>query len=405
MSNKNSKSSGGNKRVKHKLQAMDIVTMIFTAVIVGIMIFVVYDQFAGRSGNGNNSNSTANPTNASSPTSTPTLSDIGNIYGNITNDASVVVIDKREYFISSDDNKDKHIWVKVGDTTKDLIKTNASSLNVVTDYLTYADQKDVTAYYVFYINGDGKICYVSDGPVGTNLEEKSNLEEKVFLDGKFMSINVSGQYVYYLNEEGQVGRASILTKKTDILSSEHKYKSFVLYYGTIYGLSSDDSKIYAFSSVPSTNSPTATPAATPTASTTVDPSASPEAPKPKETLMVSKQCNGFVVDNYWIYVMTDDGIIRYISDQTDKADTISSEKTDALNVYKGAIFYIKDGDLYSGSAESIITGTVDKIGTVAGAKSINISADSVYIVNESGKLMKSTYDKDSGKYSDFKAMN
>ena len=397
------KNDSQKKKTKYKLKVMDIITIVFTAVILGIMIFVLYDQFAGdESNNGANNNNTAvatgTTTSTPSPTSEPTLSDIGNIYGNITNDADVAVIDEREYFISTDENGDKHIWASIGDTTKDIIKTEASSLNVVTDYISYADQTDVTAYYVFYINGDGKICYVYDGPLGSNLEEKENLEEQLFLNGSFKSIDVSGEYVYYLTTDGQIGRVNILTKETAQLSQEHKYDSFVLYYGAIYGLCSEDGKIYAMSSTPASTEETATASPTPTDSEDTE-------EDPNEILVISEASKNFVLDDYWIYVITDNGIARYICDQTDKKDTLINVNVDALNVYQGAMFYIADGDLYTASAEILLTGAADKIGSAIGADSINIFEDSIYLTDKSGKLMKSTYDSESDSYSEFIAMN
>lgn len=393
------------KKKKYRLQAMDIVTIIFTAIIVGVMAYVLYNQFSGgKDDGGNPSGTTATNSVTASPTATakPALSDIGNLYGNITNDAEVVVIDKREYFISADENGEKHIFVTVGETTKDIVKTEASSLNVVTDYITYADQKDVAAYYVFYINGSGKICYVYDGPVGGDgMEEKTNLEEHVLLDGNYRSIDVSGEFVYYLEENGQIGKINIASKETTRLTSERSYESFVLYYGVIYAIGQADGFIYSIPSNPSSDSGST---ASPTAAVTPAPTSGTEENADSEKVLIREACRNFVIDNDWIYVLNDGGIVRYLADGSGK-DTLSPIRAEAINVYKGAIFYIYNGDLYTASAETLLLNTPVKISTAYAGSRINISASAVYLKNESGKLMKSVYDATSKAYGDFTAMN
>ena len=160
------------------------------------MGFVIYDHFADDTVNPIVPNQSQSPSSAS-PTKEPTLSDIGNIYGNITNDANVVLIDNREYFISADNNGDKHIYVTENNVTKDLIKTDASCLNVVTDYVTYAGKTSILPYYVFYINGDGKICYYYDYTGSDGVVDEKLFSENVFLDG------VDHNFILQMRQRGE----------------------------------------------------------------------------------------------------------------------------------------------------------------------------------------------------------
>lgn len=388
------------KKKKYKLQPMDIVTIVFTVVIVGIMAYVLYTQFAG---NGKNTGDPSTITGSSSPgtavtpapTAKPVLSDIGSIYGNTTNDSRVVVVDGREYFISADDAGDKHIFVTVGEQTTALYKANASSLNVITDYITYADQSDVKAYYVFYINGDGKICYLYDGPVKKD-KEPAALEEKVFLDGKYQSISVSGEFVYYLEENGHIGKAEIASGNTTELGKERAYRNMTLYYGVVYAIGKEDNLIY---SMPSNPSKDADATAAPTAAAT----GTAEAEKAGEKLLINQVCKNLVIDDDWIYVISDTGITRYMIGGNGK-DTLSSVKADTINVYKGKIFYSVGTDLYTASsAEALLLGDAVKTGTIHGG--CNVSASAVYGTDEQGRLLKATPDKESGTYGAFTKMN
>ena len=388
--NKVSQNAQNTAHKKFKLQPMDIVTIIFTAVIIGLMIFVVYNQFAESSDSGDNksaSSATSNPestetTSTATPTATPEpkLSDIGNIYGNITNDASVSVIDEREYFISKDKEGNTHIYANVNNSTKDLVQTDASSLNVVTDYLSYTDQKDVSSYYVFYINGDGNICYVKDEPVGNGLTEITNAKEQVFLEGNYTSIEVSGEFVYHLDAAGNIGRTSIVKKETTSLSSKNTYSDFTLYFGVIYAKGLEDNLIYTISLNDS---------------------------KKTETCHISTACDKFVLDDNWIYVTNDEGISRYsLSGPDYKESILIKSKIDAINVYSDAIFYIRKNKLYTCSAESIIIKGEDPVEICeTKSNSINVSKDSIYLIEEDNKLYKTSYDKENKKYNEPILMN
>ena len=388
-----SKEESKSKKKKYKLQVMDVITISFTAIIVGIMGFVVYNHFSEKANNP--PTATQAPVTAA-PTKEPTLSDIGNIYGNITNDANVVVIDDREYFISADDNGDKNIYVTANNVTTSLIKAEASSLNVVTDYISFAGQLNTKGYYVFYINENGNICYVVDGPVGKDHEQKSALTEVVFLSGSYSSINVSGEFLYHLNSEGVIGKTSIIKKTTQDLTSERAYKNFVLHFGQIYAQGKDDGFIY---SIPSVLQEKATTSATATATATG------EQEESNEKLIVSDSIEAYALDDNWIYTVGKNGIVRYLSDGLNKKDTLSKEKANKINVYNNAIFYIIGNHLYTSSFESLLLDSVIDIGEVSSLAGINLSKSAVYLVNENGKLCKSTYNSEMKTYNEFKTMN
>lgn len=406
--NSNAASKKG-KKGKHKLQLMDIITIIFTAIILGVMGYVLYDQFSGSGGGSNNpvnntptssvSTSSSGASSTPAPTAPPVLSDIGNNYGNISNGALEAIIDGREYFISADAEGDTHIYMTDGENTRDLIKTDASSLNVVTDYITYADQDGTKAYYVFYIDGDGKICYVSDGPLTKDAEAAVPLKANVFLDGKYSVINVSGEYLYYLNGEGQIGKISILDKTDTVLGTDRAYSNFCLYYGVIYAVGADDGYIYQMPSNPQTS----------TSDKDSDDDASAES---NEKLLVGESCTAFAIDNDWIYTVSDRGIVRYLVDSGAK-DTISSEiKADAINVRNSVIYYTSGGTLYMASytEELLKNGAGTVIASVGGengeyGRGIYAQENTVYVTDENGVLMKSVYDKESKAYGELTAMN
>ena len=395
------------KKKKYKLQVMDVITIVFTAAILGIMGYVLYDHIAENSSDPGNSSKATVSNSTPAPTKEPTLTDVGNIYGNITNDANVVINDGREYFISVDDNGDKHIYVTVDNVTTDLIKTEASCLNVITDYVTHADVATTEPYFVFYINGDGKICYFYDYPGSDGAVSESLRTENIFLDGSYKVIDVSGEYVYHLNSDGVVAKTSIISKTTETLSSERKYKSFVLYFGTIYA-EAEDGNIYRMNSViesadaSSTASAVPTATATATATTTATATASPA---PKEILTVSGPFDSYALDEDWIYVINGESILRYSAESTDAKDTLCNIKAESINAYSNAVFYYADGHLYTATAEGLLMGEFTDLGEISSTKSINVSSNAVYVVNEKGKLCKSTYDKDAKAYSAFKEMN
>ena len=86
-------------------------------------------------------------------------------------------------------------------------------------------------------------------------------------------------------------------------------------------------------------------------------------------------------------------------------DTLSELRADAINVYEGAIFYLYEGNLYTASSEKLLLNEPTQIGEAYGSSTINLSESSVYLKNESGKLLKSSYDSENSEYEEFTAMS
>ena len=86
-------------------------------------------------------------------------------------------------------------------------------------------------------------------------------------------------------------------------------------------------------------------------------------------------------------------------------DTLSGLHADAINVYEGAIFYLSERSLYTASAEKLLLNEPTQISEAYGSSTINLSESSVYLKNESGKLLKSSYDSENSKYEEFTAMS
>ena len=124
----------------------------------------------------------------------------------------------------------------------------------------------------------------------------------------------------------------------------------------------------------------------------------------RETLLIDEACRSFVIDSDWIYVLNDSGIVRYLMDGSGK-DTLSGLHADAINVYEGAIFYLSERSLYTASAEKLLLNEPTQISEAYGSSTINLSESSVYLKNESGKLLKSSYDSENSKYEEFTAMS
>ena len=64
-----------------------------------------------------------------------------------------------------------------------------------------------------------------------------------------------------------------------------------------------------------------------------------------------------------------------------------------------------DNHLYTSSFESLLLDSVIDIGEVSSLAGINLSKSAVYLVNENGKLCKSTYNSETKTYNEFKTMN
>ena len=127
--------------------------------------------------------------------------------------------------------------------------------------------------------------------------------------------------------------------------------------------------------------------------------------KSKEKLIISDSVEAYALDNEWIYTAGENGIVRYLPDGLNQKDTLSREKANKINVYSNAIFYMVGNHLYTSSFESLLLDSVIDIGEVSSLSGINLSSSAVYLVNEDGKLCKSTYNSETKTYNEFKTMN
>lgn len=392
----NERMSGNKKKKKtSKLQVMDIVTIAFSVIIVGIMIYVVCTQFDfGKDDSSNPSYPTTAPSASPGATTNTTMTDLGTWYGNILNGSNISKQDDRLYYISKDDNSNTGIFVKYGDVVKQLVKDEASNLNVVHDKKTYADKKGVSAYYVFYTDENGKICYVYDGPIGDGQTGTQVLQTPVVLiEGSHSNLMVSGQYLYYLNEDSVICRYDFLGK-TEKTLSKYTYSDFVVYFGAIYGIRKADNYIYKVStSGRSDASASATPSATPTETYEGDDDA-------YEYRLIKEECSGFAIEDNWIYSLIGDKLVRFDADNGEK-DTLGTIKADMINVYGENIIYSSEGKLYYATAEELIIGKTNEICSINITAINMLDTTTIYVVKaDDGKLYSSTYTTQSG-YSEF----
>ncbi|MBE7066081.1 MAG: hypothetical protein E7385_00845 [Ruminococcaceae bacterium] len=395
----NERMSGQKKKKKlPKLQVMDIVTIIFTAAIICIMIYVVCTQF-GSDDNDNNQGNPTNPSSTSAPTASPSTSDtamtdLGTWYGNILNGSAVAEHNDRLYYISKDSEGNTGIFVKYGDVVKQLVKDNATDLNVVHDKKTYAGQTGVSAYYVFYVNEAGNICYVYDGPLGEGQTGTQTMQTPVVLiEGAHSNLMVSGQYLYYLNEDAVICRYDFLNKAEKILS-KYTYSEFVVYFGAIYGIRKADNYIYQVSTsgrseTSASASPSATPSATPSQTYEGDDDA-------YEFRLIKEVCHTFAIEDNWIHAITDNDIVRFDADTGDK-DTLCNVKPDMINVYGENIVYLLNNKLYAGSPEDLLLDRATELCEMNIASINLLDKETIYVVSaDDGKLYCSTYSSESG---------
>lgn len=393
------------KKVKIKrfqLTAMDYITIAFTAVIVVIMVIILLQRI--RPDWFTSDNTSAAPTQAAqaTPTSTPTLSDMGNTYGNLSNNPYMCSLDDRLYFISAGADSVPYIYVTVNGETKALLPTNATCLNVITDPFTYQNDKAASAYTVFFLDADGNICYFTDGPV---YEEQpfvgGTVTKVVCKEGNYRTIAVRGEYLFFIDGEGHVGKMSLVEESYAVLSKE-KYTALTVYGTSIYALH-EDGTLYLIASSgrpAATETPTADPSATATATPT--PTATSTAtPVPGvdeyEMMILAEKVNHFCIDGSWIYTVSDAGLIRRTGDGSQK-DTLSSRKADFVNVLDDKIYVLSKGTLYVGTAKQYMLEQEVAIGSVATNFGINLAEDAVYIY--AGGLKVSTYDSETDTYSE-----
>lgn len=388
---------------KYKLTVMDYITIGFTVVIVLIMVFILlrtirpdWFQFSKQ----NDAQPSTSESATEAPSSTPTLSDIGNTYGNFSNSPCIAQIDDRLYFVSAGEDAVPYLYVKVGDETRKLIQDNVFCLNAISDPFTYADDAKAYAYTVFYLDADGNICYVADGPVYSDTPFTETLpEKKVYKEGAYKSIAVRGEYLFFIDGEGHVGKMSLIEDAYTVLSQE-SYIALSVYGSSIFA-QHEDGSIYLLSTVArpvSTAAPTedasATPSATPTPTATATPVPGVDE---YEMQILTEKVTHFCVDGAYLYTVSDSGIVRRSGDGSMK-DTLSKRKAEYINVLDGQIFVVSQGTLYVGTAAQYVSGTEVAIGSVESSIGISLAEDAVYVY--AGGLKVATYDSETEKYSE-----
>lgn len=382
---------------KYKLTVMDYITISFTVVIVLIMAFILLRTIKPEwftSTNGGTGSPTLSQSATPTPESTPTLSDIGNTYGNLSNNPYVCEIDDRLYFISAGQDGIPYIYVQAGEETKALLQDNASCLNVITDPYTYQDDAKADAYTIFYLDADGNICCITDGPIYDEQPfMQATVAKRVYKEGAYRSIAVRGEYLFFIDGEGRIGKMSLIEESYTVLSQE-SYTTLSVYGNNIYARSEKDGSLYLLSTV-ARPAATVAPSETPSASSTV-----PATPVPGvdeyEMQILTEKVNHFCIDGMWIYTVSDNGLVRRTGDASQK-DTLSKRKADFVNVMDDQIFVLSEGTLYVGTATQYMLGTEVAIGSVGTKLGITLTENAVYVY--AGGLKVSQYDSETDTYS------
>lgn len=418
----NSKKKTGKK--KYKFTVMDYVTIGFTAVVVIIMIVFLIKtvkpewfskkgnddttsyatQYPSQSTPGATAGPTAEPT-AAPPTQSPVYSGIGNTYGNMSNNALAAEIDGRLYYVVGNSDGTYDLIVRSGGTDRVIITGEAaiSSVNAIKDPFTYGYIADSVAYKIMYVDGDGRIVSVTDGPYPygdgslVKAEDAKITEKAEVAEGTFRSFVSVGEYLYCIDSEGLVIKSSLATKEKTALSSE-KYSSLCVYYGMIYALGEDGS-IYVLGT---------SPAADVSSGATETPedgsSGATEAPEggSGDEGSATKLGGGFsaiAVFDDWIYAVGESGAVRYDADTYGRDSLGSSVKPAAINVNRSGIYLLvrETGDdgqdnivLYSTSAMNLLSGKLSKMASFpAGGEecscTVTLASDRV-LVSVGGKI-------------------
>lgn len=387
---------------KFKLTAMDYITIGFTAVIVIIMAVILLQRIRPDWFTSSKKENAAPTVSAqATPQSTPTLSDMGNTYGNLSNNPFVCEIDDRLYFISAGKDDLPYIYATFGEETKALLQTNATCLNVITDPFTYADDTSSSAYTVFFLDADGNICYFTDGPIYDEQPfTESAVAKKIFKEGAYRAIAIRGEYLFFIDGDGHVGKMSLVEESYAVLSKE-KYTTLTVYGTSIYALNEQGS-LYLISSSgrpAATATPTADPSATAAETSTPTPTstATPVPGIDEYEMMISEEkVSHFCIDGSYIYTISDAGVVCRTGDGTQKY-TLSTRKGDLINVLDDKIYILSEGTLYAGTAKDYLLGKEVPIGSVATKTGINLTENAVYVY--AGGLKVSTYDSETDAYS------
>ncbi len=411
---KSSEKSGSQKR---KIQPMDIVTLVFTAIIVGIMIYVICIRFIGDDSSGGTKATNAPGTSASPAPATPSMTETGITNGNSANHGLAAEIDGRVYYSNTVDGVTS-LWVYADGVHKKLIDDHCMDINVITDPATYADLQDATGYTVFYLDGDQNICAIADGPIykdgatpAPTATEKSDyvyppeeesIEKITVAEGSYSNLIVDKEWIYYLDDStGQIGRRSML--KDSVQEIGHgTYTGFTLYKDTIYAIGKSDSYVYALPDEPHTH---ATPTPLPTASA-ANGTHAPEATEIQQTagstgaqteegdqeevcdqevVLISSVVKIVTADSNWIYTVTSEGLYRYPLDGVGK-EVLMKGNIQTVNVSGGMVYYVLDGKLYRASPEDFLMNTPRLIGDIS-CSAVNVTSEGVYCLNDEDHLL------------------
>ena len=370
--------TGKKKKEKYKFTVMDYITIGFTAAVVLLMIFFLVRSLKpewftkkNKSGGSTNTVVTAAPTDNSgsvTPTEAPEYSGIGNGYGNMANGAVAAEIDSLTYFVRDDGQL--AVKSESGGEARALTagESGLTSVNVIKDPFAYTDIADSVAYLVTYINADGRICGITDGPYpdpNSDAEldsEPRAAEARTLAEGNYVSFTSVGQYFYAIDSDGLIWRIAIATGEKAALSSG-RYSALCVYYGELFALG--EGGVYRMALTPAAQSETDE--GTDTAS--------------ENEPIIAGQFTCFTVFDDWIYVGGESGLVRYDVDTLGKDSLSSTVRPVAVNVDKRGIFYAAGGELKLATAKELLTGSGRTLGTWdnAGTPRITLTSDNALV--------------------------
>ncbi|MBO7406145.1 MAG: DUF5050 domain-containing protein, partial [Clostridia bacterium] len=282
---------------------------------------------------------------------------------NMANGAVAAEIDGHTYFVRE---TDKQLCVRGGSEERALTsgESAVTSVNVIKDPFSYGDIAGSVAYLITYIDGEGSIRAITDGPYPAEDSvldsEPRATEPRTLAEGKYTVFTSVGQYLYAIDRDGLIWKITIATGDRTALA-KGKYTALCVYYGELFALGQDGG-IYRLA---------LTPAADTAAETTDD----------SDKLIIAGPVNCFAIYDDWIYTGGDNGFVRYDIDTLGKDTLSTSVKPDAINVDKRGIFFAVDGELKLANARELLSGSGRTLGTWdnAAAPGITLTADNALV--------------------------
>ncbi len=385
------------KKKKYKFTVMDYVTIGFTAVIVIVMVVFLIktlkpELFERKNNNNtpavtqqNEVPATGAPT-AEQPTEAPYYSGIGNVYGNMSNDAAAAEADGRTYFVDSEESGSKALKVSNGESERVLVsgEKRISSVCAIKDPFTYADVAGSKAYLVTFIDGEGRICAVTDGPLpsgddsSVSEDDATVTAKKVIAEGTYRSALSVGGQLYCIDGDGYIVKISLEDAAKTVLS-KGRYSALCVYFGSIYAVS-QSGDLYLLST-------TARPADE--ADGTDNGSDNSDADGDKyEQLIAHGRYTCIAVFDDWVYAGGPDGFDRYDADKYGRDSLTAAFAPVAVNVDRRGIFFlIAEGtgngggtelSLYKATAKNLLSGRAELIGKYAPGISENAPSATSY---------------------------